>query len=347
MMIAVPWEGLGTAMLDRLTTLFEPTPRTAEGWRVRLDRPVVSPRAQAAFEAWLEADPDHLAEYQRLKAVLREVDGLKAEFVGELAAIPRRSAPRRATRSWPVIAVPALGALAAVVMALALWPGLSPFGPRDPLAGAETFTTAVGEIRQVTLADGSSVTLDTATTLRARIEGGSRRVSLDDGAAYFDVRHDAARPFQIALADRSVVVTGTRFATTLRDGEARVDLLEGGVAVSETGASTAALTLSPGDAVTYRPGGALRREARIDPAQAAAWRERRLVFRDVALSDALAEVSRYTTVEMVVVDPALGRRRVSAVFPLEGPDPLIQRVDRLLPVSIRPAGPGRAEVRAD
>ncbi len=338
-----PLKGRPSDMLDRLARLFERQPRTAEDWIVRLGRPDVSLRDLGAFEAWLDADPRRLEDYSVLKAAVRDSHALRPEFVGDLNLIPHAAKARLRPRA--IWMAPALGGLAAAALVVAVWPG------RDPMAGATTYQTAVGEIREVVLTDGSRVTLDTATTLRARLDGPVRRIALDRGTAYFAVAHDKVHPFQVAVADRQVIVTGTHFTTGLRGDQARVAVLEGSVAVSRVHPDQAdalrdAARLKPGDQISYRAGAPLVREPRIDPARAAAWREHRLIFQDAALADVVAELSRYTETRIRIVDPALGRRRVTAIFPLDGADSVIARADRLLPISVTRTGPGEVTIEA-
>ncbi|PIB93426.1 FecR domain-containing protein [Caulobacter sp. FWC2] len=332
-------------MLDRLASLFEAKPRTAEDWVVRLGRPDAPRSTLAAFERWLAADPRNLADYQDAKALLRETRDLRAELLGELNLIPPAptAGRRRPKAVWTPVAL--AGGLVAAVLTVAIAPTLlTRF--QDPLSGAAIYTTAVGEIRDVTLADGSVVTLDTATTLRAKVDGKVRRLVLDKGGAYFAVAHDKAHPFQVALADRQVIVTGTHFATSLRDGRARVELLEGSVEVSQPRFSTEPVRLVPGDQVSYQAGRAVRREARIDPATAVAWRQRRLVFQDAALSEVLAELGRYTDARIRLADPALGRQRVTAMLPLDGQGTVIDRAAKVLPVVLKSTAPGEVVATA-
>jgi len=332
-------------MLDRFASLFEAKPRTAEDWVVRLGRPDAPRSILAAFERWLGADPKNLADYQDAKGLLRETRALRAQFIGDLNMIPPTPAAvrHRQKAGWTPLAL--AGGLVAAVLAVAIAPTVV-HRFQDPLAGAATYTTAVGEIRDVTLADGSVVTLDTATTLRARVDGKVRRLALDKGGAYFAVAHDKVHPFQVALADRQVIVTGTHFATSLRDGRARVELLEGSVEVSQPRSSTEPVHLVPSDRVSYQAGSAVRREARIDPATAVAWRQRRLVFQDAALSEVLAELGRYTDAKIRLADPALGRQRVTAMLPLDGRGTVIDRAAKVLPVMLKNTGPGEVVATA-
>lgn len=330
-------------MLDRLTRLFEPTPRTAEAWLVRMGRPETTARDLAAFEAWLDADPARLDAYQDLKATQRQARALKADLTAELATIPRQRRNPNRRSAGLLIGGPIAAALGAAVLALTLWPDVSPFGPADPMAGATTYTTQIGEIRDVRLADGSRVTLDTGSAIRVALSDDVRHVVLDHGRAYFEVRHDTARPFEVGVADRRVIVTGTRFTTTLADGAASVLLVEGSVSLSPSG-SGETLRMAPGDAVSYRSGLSTTVRTNIEPDDAAPWRQRRLVFRDEPLSEVLAELSRYTSVRLTARDPALRRLRVTAVFPLDDKDSVVARIDRLLPVTTTISGPDSVTV---
>jgi len=327
-------------MFDRLPRLFDPTPRTAEAWLVRLGRPEVSARDLEAFEVWLEADPTRLEDYQALKTTQRETRTLKANLTAELAAIPARPRRRTSRSRGLLVGGPVLAGLCVAILGVALWPRLAP----DPMTGATTYAAATGEIREVVLADGSHVTLDTGSTIRVALADDGRHVVLDRGQAYFEVHHDTARPFEVGVGDRQIVVTGTRFVTTLDGGTASVALLQGSVSLVSGSGQT--LKMKPGDGVVYRVKQTGQSLTHIDPVETAPWRERRLVFRDAPVTDVLAQLSRYTAVRLVA-DPALGKVRVTAVFPLNGEESVLDRIDRLLPVAITPSGPQTVTVRPE
>lgn len=332
-------------MPDRRFLVFPRRPRSAEAWLARLGRARLSSRDLAAFQCWLGEDPRHLADYETLKALAAGCRTLKSAFTSEIAAIPpvsRRPGRARA----PIWAGPAFGALAAFTAALVLLPSIWREAS-DPMAGAETITTEIGEIRDVTLADGSRLTLDTNTQLKVKLNASSRRLRLDAGQAYFDVAPDPDRPFEVALADRTVVVTGTRFMTTLIEGVATVALLEGSVMLKAPGTSASALRLAPGEAVRFETGREMQPQPRFNPDTAAEWRSRRRVFLDTPLGDVLADLSRYTPRQIVTPDPRVAEMRVTAVVPLDGPDSVIASIDRILPVSVAEVGPDRLEVRAE
>ena len=79
-----------------------------------------------------------------------------------------------------------------------------------------TMTTVVvkaGEMKTVTLADGSKIWLNAATTFRypKRFGEKSREVTLMEGEAFFDVMHDERKPFIVHSKNINTQVLGTSF----------------------------------------------------------------------------------------------------------------------------------------
>ena len=108
-----------------------------------------------------------------------------------------------------------------------------------------------------------------------------------------------------------------------------------------------ALVLSPGERADFRPAQPGVRKTNADVDMATAWRQRRLVFQDAPLSQVIASAARYGDHPLILADPALGRTRVTVVLPLEGPQPLEQRLTALLPIRIETADDGRRIVRRE
>lgn len=332
-------------MLDRLIAMFATPPRTAEDWLARLGRPGAGARDQAAFLAWLEADADHLRQYEQAKADRAALESLRGVFALDLARLNRRERPAPAPRRL-MLAGGLATAAAAVVVAVALAPTA-----RDAPA-SRLYESPPGRIVDVALEDGSRVTLDAGSAIRVALGDDVRRVTLERGAVYFDVAHDAAHPFQVGVGDRRVIVTGTRFVTSLTGDGARVSLLQGRVAVGRRDAAEAkaldgALTLSPGELAIFRPDRPEIEKARADVETATAWRRRRLVFQDAPLSDVVAAASHYSDAPLVVADPRLSRVRVTTVLPLEGEGAIADRMAALLPIRTERTADGRVLVRAE
>lgn len=83
--------------------------------------------------------------------------------------------------------------------------------PRQVIAYSN-ITTAAGERKVVTLSDGSSLTLNSASSIRIATDFSSRRkVQIIDGEVYFDVKHDTKKAFIIQSGVMTTQVLGTSF----------------------------------------------------------------------------------------------------------------------------------------
>jgi len=327
-------------MLDRLTILFASRPRTAEEWLARMGRPGAGARTQTAFLAWLDTDPDHLAQYEQAKADRAALEALRGVFAMDLTRLRRTERRVAAPRRLVLAGGMAVAAVAVATVVLI------------PPPTARLYESAPGKIVDLVLEDGSRVTLDADSAIRVALGSDVRRVTLERGAAYFEVVHDASHPFQVGVGDRRVIVTGTRFVTALTGDSAQVSLLQGRVVVgmrdaAEGAALDGALILAPGERAVFRPGQSAIEKASAEIEMATAWRKRRLVFQDAPLSDVVAAASRYSDAPLIVADPDLSRIKVTAVLPLEGEGALVDRMAVLLPVRMQRTADGRVLVRAE
>src|SRR5690606_8994575 len=198
--------------------------RAAE-WLSRREQPGWTSADQAALEAWLDADTAHKLAFWRLEHGWAKADRLAALRGGmPLQDAPARPRARRARHAWLPAAATAALALAAVF-------SLGRFGGWPPPAQAR-YETPVGGHQSLPLRDGSRMELNTDTRVRAAVTASAREVWLDRGEAYFEVRHDAQRPFVVWAGERKITVLGTRFSVR-RDGDKiRVAVAEGRVEIA-------------------------------------------------------------------------------------------------------------------
>lgn len=279
--------------------------REAAEWFARLNQRKVTIEDVKGFSDW-RRDPENARVFQRLEAMWEAAGALASDpemaALTQAAATPASPVEKRPFRTGRLIPL-GIGALTLIVLTIGgLWL------MRPPLQ----YETTVGERRVVHLADGSKVTLDTASELTVRFSGAQRRVVLVSGQAMFDVEGDARRPFIVEAGDAQVTATGTRFDVRRAGAGARVILVEGKVDVlRETGARRR-WTLAPGQQVTTsapRPA--------VDPVNIAAstsWTVGRLTFENTPISEAVAEVNRYSRTPILLQDGRLSSVRVSGVF---------------------------------
>jgi transmembrane sensor len=190
----------------------------------------------------------------------------------------------------------------------------------------------------VRLADGSTIDLNAGSTLSVSLSGRERRVTMGDGEAVFDVAHDAARPFLIAVGDRTVRVLGTRFDVRRRDGRLSVAVERGLVEVDPAdGAAGNAFRLHPGQRLDHLEGAPAARLTAVDPTQIESWKSGRLIFRDRPLADVVADLNQQFATPIVLEDPALGATLVSGVLVLDDQAAVIRRLALLAPIKALPS----------
>lgn len=290
----------------------DPATDAALDWFLRLQAEQDA-EISAAFRAWRDADPRHAEAFARLqrlsdlsalhRATERDAGALAIVPERLTAARPKQTPTRRRLLAWAACLVGAFG--------LAGW-WLGPDLYRD---WRSDYRTASGARLTVTLPDGSTATLNTASAIALDFADGRRRVALLAGEAFFDVRLDAAHPFVVTSRFADVAVKGTAFAVARQDAADTVVLERGAVAVERIGGGAAA-TLAPGQMVVASAAG-LSPVGGADVAEALAWREGRIVFRDRPLAAALAELARYYPGTVWLANGALGERRVSGHYRID------------------------------
>ncbi len=282
--------------------------------------------ADRDFTAWRAADPANGAAFDRLWAT-----ALDAALTEAMALNVQRRSVRRP--GWAPIAALA-GGLAACVGALVLaWPQLQLLTV-DPVA----FETSPGQIRTVTLADGSRVTLDGASRLEARIGTGRREVRLARGEAFFDVAHDAGRPFVVAAPEGSARVLGTAFDLERGDGRLELSVHRGKVRLAPSGLIHRTAELTVGQRA-FAKAGRLSRVRTFNP-EADDWRSGWLETDGVTLERLIERLNRASRTPIVIDDPALARRRVAGRFRLGEPDALVRNLALVHGFQVRET-PGR------
>ncbi len=199
--------------------------------------------------------------------------------------------------------------------------GLGAVQVADPLTALRAdHRTAPGEIRAVSLPDGSTAELGSDSAIAVAFDDTRRAVRLLRGEAVFTVAA-AAGAFAVTAAGGEARALGTRFLVRTEDDAADVAVLLHSVAVTppDTAGRGEAVVLTEGQAVGYSRTG-LGPVRTVDPARVAAWRRGRIVFDGAPLAKAVAELSRYRRGRILVLDPALAARRVSGVFRIDDID---------------------------
>ena len=166
------------------------------------------------------------------------------------------------------------------------------------------YETRLGAHQTYALDDGSKLTLNTATLVRARVSHSARTVWLDQGEAYFDIAHDAAHPFVVMSGANRITVLGTRFTVRRDASGTEVAVVDGRVQVeNERMAGRSPVILVKHQKVVATPE-TMRRSDESDAAidRQLSWREGKLVFDQVTLAAAAGEFNRYNKKKLALAD---------------------------------------------
>ncbi len=222
--------------------------------------------------------------------------------------------------------------LAAAVVALALVLPLSGLTDR----WFSDYYTGVGEQKTVTLADGSQVLLNTDTALTVSYSQTGRKLTLKHGQALFKVATDRKRPFEVATDAAVVKALGTIFEVRQLDHATRVTVEEHAVGVKGRYDPDYRpdARIQEGQQAVYNAASGLHALEAADPQQNAAWQRGKLVFKNQALADVVAELDRYFPGKIVISDAKLAALRVSGVFPLQDRAATLAMLQQILAVNI-------------
>ncbi len=266
-----------------------------EGWTIE---------RQGELDAWLAQSLSHRVAYLRMEATWRRTNRLAA------LKTPMRvlSSPGSSKNAiWMRIAS-ALG-LVMLVGALAGNYLRSPQG--------QLIETPKGGQEKLALADGSQIELNTDSALRLTVRADHRSVELVRGEAFFDIKHDASRPFVVTAAGHTITDLGTKFLVRTRPGSLRVALVEGQARLEGVLGRTQqrAVVLSTGDvAIATVEGTHVLRKSKRELADSLAWQHGMIVFHNTPLLEAVAEFNRYGGAELAVVDQAAANLTINGTF---------------------------------
>ncbi|MDH1703149.1 FecR family protein [Comamonas terrigena] len=327
---------------------------------------------EAEFQGWLHAHPAHPRVWAEMDASLDPVQRLPENQVQQLkAGLSAPALPSTPSPSTPSPAAPRAGrpaspgrrswlagighffpqaatAMAVVALVGGGWMGWDHYRAQPTFA--KDYATARGQHLSVELPDGSTLQLDAATQAQVRLYRDRREVQLLEGQAMFAVAANPEQPFNVEAGPVQVTVVGTRFSvrhvhsgmdadsTVVAVESGRVRVARAAPAAPVEGPARAAeaerVELTAGQSVTADPSGHLQSVVDIAPGNVAGWRQGRISFNDVPLSDALMELERYGDTGLVVRDPSVAAMRLGGSVNLRQVGVFAQALPSLLPVRL-------------
>ena len=305
----------------------EAVAQQAADWLTVLMSDEAGEQQRRDWQHWRDADPEHARAWQQIEAFSQRFGQVHKGAATQAlagAAPPAASHKRRQLLVWLGVAGGA-GMLAAQT------------GAWDEVRTLRAdYRTATGERRDITLADGSALSLNTGSAVNVRFDGERRLIELLAGEILIVSGHGAGventAPLVVATREGLVRALGTRFVVRQEDGVSTVDVFESAVEIRPRDSAGAPLLLAAGRGVAFS------RHAPDAPhaidAYADAWSRGQLIVDDVTLGDFLADLARYRP-GVIDCAPAVAQLRLSGVFPLADTQRILNMLPNSLPVQVR------------
>jgi transmembrane sensor len=299
----------------------------AVAWLVRLQSDSVTDTDRIGFAAWHASSEAHRLAYTEAQTFVRRLHS-PAQEIWNARSTEDAAGTTSQVRVW-ISAVAASVLLIAAV--LVLWNAY-------PLRSSDIITTEKGQHREVRLADGSTVILNSNTSLRVAFSEQQRRIELQQGEAFFVVAKDALRPFEVSAGNGLTRAIGTEFNIRIREATGTVTVVEGIVQVSQQGSppdlagSIPAQSVYRHQTISYSREQGLGHVITSDPVASLAWRRGQLVFNKQPLSQVIEELNQQWNGHIYVAGSRLRQLPVNGVFDLHDIPAVVRAIERTFKV---------------
>jgi ferric-dicitrate binding protein FerR (iron transport regulator) len=287
---------------------------------------------------WLKQHPDKQKEITEARQLIQTV-GLPADTEASTAFLEvwghvQANAQQQVKKSRMEASI-RYTRMAAIWIGFILLAGYL-FWKVDEPTGPVTHTTGFGEVKKITLADGSLITLNANSSIRLT-EGNwanaeTRAVFLT-GEAFFEVaKTKDKKSFTVTTADSILVqVLGTEFNVNTRREKTAVYLQSGKVQLKSTATQ---LVMKPGDFARYTKKDKKLKVEQIKEESQLAWKNNLFVFDDTPLLDIAQELEDTYGIKVHISDESLAQKRFTAKVPRKKVDVLLNVLAETLQVDI-------------
>ncbi|WP_219115829.1 FecR domain-containing protein [Janthinobacterium sp. UMAB-56] len=302
--------------------------RAAAQWLVRLHAGPLNPDEQRAFQAWRASDPAHDTAWKRAELVCSTLASVPPALRQAADGAPQ--SPQRRAVLYGLAGLIAAGPALWLASQSRPWQGWQ--------AWRAAIRTARGEIRHMTLPDGTQLVLNTDTAIDVHYGAALRLLELHAGEIHVATGRDAAvpaRPFLVRSCNGAVRALGTHFS--VRQGgsvlapRTQVGVSEGAVEIRPAQAPGALCRVNAGRQGSFDD----RVVSPLTPLgpHAAGWLQGVLVAERMPLAEVLEQVARYRY-GIIRCDPALAAMPVDGIFQLKDPDNILLLLQRTLPIRL-------------
>jgi transmembrane sensor len=296
-------------------------------WIVKMHDAELSLEQKEALKQWMNQSSAHKSELRRMAKRWEQLNVLTELAVPVDSHGERHFLARSLFSNIFSSLVSGGAAISVIVLVVALFV----MRPIDIAQDTQTYTTAIGEQRLITLSDQSTILLNTDSVIQVNYSRALRAIHLMQGEAHFDVSSNLDRPFRVHAGKGVVRAVGTAFSVRLKSKSVEVFVTEGIVEVNSiqnlTDIPTQSSHVEPdhepaivkaGQAATFdRVVETIELVENLNTPEISSrlsWHDGLLKFSGDPLEDVVAEISRYTSLNIVIPDPQLRNLRVGGLF---------------------------------
>lgn len=291
----------------------------AADWLMRLSEGSVDDVERQDWERWRTSSPAHRQAWARAELLLSKLQGLPPALA--MPSLDRPSNPERRA---------AMGKLATL---LALTPlAWGSWKLNDWQQWTADYRAPVGERRDLTLTDGSQVTLNTDTAIDVYFDQRQRLLLLRRGEILVQTALDpspVARPFMVQTSEGRMQALGTRFSVREGSGYTRLAVLEGAVRIQLKGIGEKLVEAGQSSGFTAL---AIDELKPVDKS-VLAWTQGMMMADNMRLADFVSELTRYRN-GVLRCDPAIANLRISGAFPISDTRRTLNMLAQTYPISV-------------
>jgi transmembrane sensor len=289
-------------------------------WYVRLSSGEAGFADQDAWQAWCQASAVHQAAWNKLETVTGKFQQVPVAIGMPLLKAGPQAERRRVLKQLGLVLL--LGGA-----------GIQGYRHLPWQEWNADIKTAVGEQRNMTLADGSTLMINTDTALDIRFTATHRLIHLYHGEILVETGREPGpyRPFKVVCAHGELTALGTRFGVRDTPQGTRLSVHAHAVRVQPNAAQAHPYTVPAGMASLFNASGQISLSPL--PPLADSWALGVLYADNMPLPQFIHELGRYRH-GWIRLAPALEHLRISGSFPLADTDAILHSLARTLPLQL-------------
>jgi transmembrane sensor len=300
----------------------------ATNWFVILTSGDATDQDRKDWERWLNSSETNKEAWQQVETVTHCFTGLESKT--SIAVLNRPIDTRHIASYERRKAIKSLSIL--LVVGTTSWYG---YKQKPWYAFIADYSTAVGEIKNVKLDDGSQLTLNTDTKVAISFSDNIRQVRLLHGEVYVETapdNHAGNRPFVLTTEHGTVKALGTKFSTRIFKNRSCVNVYEDAVEVKPIHGQGDKVIVNAGELVKFTAD--IFQQKMLFESSTISWMNGFIIVDSIKLDQFVEELSRYRR-GVLRCDPAIANLEISGAFPVNDIPAVLNSLTSTLPVRVQ------------